>query len=279
MICSVVLGTYNRLPLLKKTIRSLECDDVEIIVNDAGSTDGTIEWLSKLNVVLILSEKKTGITNSYNECFKMATGKYVTWFSDDLIAHQDSIKNMCDLMDSLSPKDMGAFYMNRRNGFSIPTFRGFLCPPVGCMYLETLKKYEYWSQDYPHYSQDLEISFKVLRMGGKIESREGIKVIHNPIADDLKVENTKKHRQIGGPSKFQLVAGNYGKRLNTLYPNILVDNVDLIRKFSKYYRNINIYTDAKKGLQFDLIINNGKILFPHDLPIKVKKFGEQIIND
>ena len=81
---SVVMGTYNRLDTLKKSIvailNSPNLSNIELVVNDAGSTDGTIEWLTNLKkvdnrFVLILSGKRSTITQAYNECFKIAKGK------------------------------------------------------------------------------------------------------------------------------------------------------------------------------------------------------------
>ena len=52
MLVSVVIPTYNRLPILKKCLDSLESQflidkihDFEIVIVDDGSTDGTIAWL------------------------------------------------------------------------------------------------------------------------------------------------------------------------------------------------------------------------------------------
>ena len=52
MLVSVVIPTYNRLPILKKCLFALESQifryeqyDYEIVIVDDGSTDGTINWL------------------------------------------------------------------------------------------------------------------------------------------------------------------------------------------------------------------------------------------
>ena len=53
MFLSVVIPTYNRLPILEKCLRALESQTYdaqliagyEVVVVDDGSTDGTIDWL------------------------------------------------------------------------------------------------------------------------------------------------------------------------------------------------------------------------------------------
>ncbi len=54
MLLSVVIPTYNRLPILKKCLDALEnqilideISDYEIVIVDDGSTDGTVDWLNK----------------------------------------------------------------------------------------------------------------------------------------------------------------------------------------------------------------------------------------
>ena len=54
MLVSVVIPTYNRLPILKKCLDSLENKilideffDYEVVIVDDGSTDGTIKWLEE----------------------------------------------------------------------------------------------------------------------------------------------------------------------------------------------------------------------------------------
>ena len=60
MYFSIVIPTYNRLPILQKCLSALEIQtfdpqivsDYEIVLVDDGSTDGTIEWLKTSTIQL-----------------------------------------------------------------------------------------------------------------------------------------------------------------------------------------------------------------------------------
>ena len=57
MNVSIVIPTYNRLPILEKCLGALEnqklntnISNYEVIVVDDGSTDGTTSWLSLIHI-------------------------------------------------------------------------------------------------------------------------------------------------------------------------------------------------------------------------------------
>ena len=86
---SVVLGTYNRLNNLRTCIRSIfeqTRTPTRVYVTDAGSTDGTIEYLQSIaseRLVPVLVGKKLGQARAYNEVFATIETPYVCWLSDD----------------------------------------------------------------------------------------------------------------------------------------------------------------------------------------------------
>jgi len=97
-VVSVITVVYNSLNLIEKTIRSITGQtypNVEFIVIDGGSTDGTPEIirLYEDHVCYWISERDQGIYDAMNKGLAAATGDYV-WFmnagdgiySDDTLA-------------------------------------------------------------------------------------------------------------------------------------------------------------------------------------------------
>lgn len=78
---SVITASWNALEGLKATAASVaeqSCRDVEHVIVDGGSTDGTREWLEGLGgAVRWISEPDEGIADAFNKALKMARGEYV----------------------------------------------------------------------------------------------------------------------------------------------------------------------------------------------------------
>lgn len=111
MFFSVVIPTYNRLPILEKCLRSLEQqvlrpDSVvagyEVIVVDDGSTDGTVAWLQatadQLPHVRLFQQEHLGPAAARNFGVEMAQGDTIVFIDSDLVvtpgflqAHADAL--------------------------------------------------------------------------------------------------------------------------------------------------------------------------------------------
>ncbi|MGL5260357.1 MAG: glycosyltransferase family 2 protein [Lachnospiraceae bacterium] len=87
---SLILTTYNSEENLPKTLQSIEEQDypnIEVVIKDGCSTDGTIELIkqyqkqSKHNVTYI-SEKDHGIYEAMNRGFELSSGEVVAFFND-----------------------------------------------------------------------------------------------------------------------------------------------------------------------------------------------------
>lgn len=92
VLVSLVLTTYNSKENFIKTYDSIQKQNypnIEIVVVDGASTDGTKEEIEKRaleNPKLIwISEKDTGIYNAMNKGLHMANGQIIAFFNDEFL--------------------------------------------------------------------------------------------------------------------------------------------------------------------------------------------------
>jgi glycosyltransferase involved in cell wall biosynthesis len=87
---SVIIPTYNRLPMVKEAVDSVlmqDLEDLELIVVDDGSTDGTAEEIDRFGgrVKLLRQAENRGVSAARNNGILHSKGKYVAFLdSDDL---------------------------------------------------------------------------------------------------------------------------------------------------------------------------------------------------
>jgi glycosyltransferase involved in cell wall biosynthesis len=87
MRISVVIPSFNQARFIERTLQSaLEQDhrDVELIVVDGGSTDGTLDILRAYSGrILWSSGKDRGQAHAINKGLRQATGEIVAWLNSD----------------------------------------------------------------------------------------------------------------------------------------------------------------------------------------------------
>lgn len=97
MLLSVVSGTMNRIDYLKRMIESVRSQmpkhlTFEFVIVDAGSTDGTLEYLeAQPDVKLIAHGNLRGAIKSFGEGARAASGDYILMSNDDVQMHENSI--------------------------------------------------------------------------------------------------------------------------------------------------------------------------------------------
>lgn len=84
---SIIIPTYNRLPLLKEALDSfvglLDCS-YEVIVVDDGSTDGTVDFLRTLQEPYrVFFQEHKGGNAARNYGLRAARGRYIKFLDDD----------------------------------------------------------------------------------------------------------------------------------------------------------------------------------------------------
>ncbi|MGY1769922.1 glycosyltransferase family 2 protein [Blastococcus sp. SYSU D00813] len=94
---TVVTVTRNDLPGLQATVRSVEeqrSADVEHVIVDGASTDGSAEWLTALPDLAwrsTVSEPDTGIYDAMNKGLGLATGRYVLFLNAGDVFSSDQV--------------------------------------------------------------------------------------------------------------------------------------------------------------------------------------------
>ncbi|MDI7260605.1 MAG: glycosyltransferase [Thermodesulfobacteriota bacterium] len=87
---SIIIPTYNRLPMLKEAVHSVltqDFEDFELIVVDDGSTDETGEEMKQYGgkVRVLRQDENRGVSAARNRGLLLARGKYIAFLdSDDL---------------------------------------------------------------------------------------------------------------------------------------------------------------------------------------------------
>jgi glycosyltransferase involved in cell wall biosynthesis len=94
---SIVIPTYNRLPILQKCLKALEFQDLsseyidnyEVVVVDDGSTDGTLDWIKQnqqqLPHVRTLAQNHAGPAAARNLGINQAEGDWIIFIDSDLV--------------------------------------------------------------------------------------------------------------------------------------------------------------------------------------------------
>jgi GT2 family glycosyltransferase len=126
VIFSVIVPTYNRLTLLKKTLGSLflqDFPDYEIIVVNDGGTDGTAEFIDGLareGRLTAISHPNAGLAATRQKGLTAARGEFIAFTDDDCVVPTDWLTRYHEAFKKTGAAGIGGATEtgNRRNAYA-----------------------------------------------------------------------------------------------------------------------------------------------------------------
>ncbi|MFZ7133933.1 MAG: glycosyltransferase [Eubacteriales bacterium] len=105
MKTSIIILTYNQLGVTKECIDSIyrhtHQDNMELIIIDNGSTDGTVEYLENIsNIKTIFNTTNLGFAVGCNQGLKISTGDNILFLNNDTLVTENWLNNMLSLLYS-----------------------------------------------------------------------------------------------------------------------------------------------------------------------------------
>jgi len=188
---SVVLGTYNRLDSLKRCIDSVfdqTRTPAVVYVTDAGSTDGTVEYLESIaseRLVPILVGKRIGQARAYNDVFATIQTPYVVWISDDNEIVNHGLDVAAEILDRLPKVGMvGVKVKDVEGPFVVAPYLGavssigVLNANQGMLRTPVLQAVGGFSERFRDYGIDPDLTAKVLYGGWDVAYTRAIGIHH-----------------------------------------------------------------------------------------------------
>jgi glycosyltransferase involved in cell wall biosynthesis len=99
---TIITPVFNQIEFIERAIRSVidqNYPNLEYIVVDGGSTDGTLEIIKKYNdrITKIISEPDNGMYHALNKGFKISTGEIMAWLNSDDMYHEKSFFSVVEI--------------------------------------------------------------------------------------------------------------------------------------------------------------------------------------
>jgi len=244
MLASVILCTYNRAHLLKRTLRSLArqtmaAEQLEVVVVDDGSSDGTAAVCERAGQSLsgmqyIPMSRNLGLAAAGNRGLRAARGDAFLFIDDDCIAQESWAERLTAALER-HPLAAGAIQSPLSNyiklGHNISQFHPFIerrregwvrsiagaNMGIRRSLIEELGGFDERSE-----VPDMELLFRAWAKGHLVHFVPGAVILHDP--DRANLANVLKHASERA-SKMILLRNKHGSLLRTPY---LLRSPDLI---------------------------------------------------
>ncbi len=145
---SIIILSYNTKELLLRCLQSVDTavkglDNIEIIVVDNGSTDGTVGEIQNDNsrLKVIRNEENLGFAKANNLGIKESSGKYILLLNSDTLLEKETIQKMIKFMEENPQIGVATCRVEFPDGSLDPAcHRGFPTPWASLSYFLGLEK-------------------------------------------------------------------------------------------------------------------------------------------
>jgi glycosyltransferase involved in cell wall biosynthesis len=177
-LVSIITPSFDQAEYIEATIKSILSQDypnIEHIVVDGGSTDGTLDILEKYPHLIWTSEPDSGQSDAINKGFRKAKGEITAWLNSDDVYLPGAIKEAVSALQK--HPEAGMVYSNfyeidgkgkRIRGIKPPKFtldeeinRGNCIPQQTVfMQMKALREVDFLNEKY-HYAMDYDLWIKL----------------------------------------------------------------------------------------------------------------------
>lgn len=191
MTLSVLLGTCDRLGQLRACLTSiLEGTQVpvRVYVSDAGSTDGTVEYLREFaspSVIPVFEERRRGQAAALNDILRQVGTPYVCWLSDDNLVVEGALDTAVSILEGEPRIGMVALKVRDIQGpFVDAPYIGGVSPigilnvNQGLLRTSVMRDVGGFSEAFRDYGIDPDLTAKVLLSGHDIVYTRAVAVRH-----------------------------------------------------------------------------------------------------
>ena len=188
---SIVVGTYDRLDQIRRCVESIQRETATpfvLFITDAGSTDGTVEYLESIRSDVIkplLVGKLLGQAKAYNDAFALITTPYVCWLSDDNEVVNNGLDVAVDILEQdprigmvgLKTRDVQGPFVDAPYIGGISEI-GILNVNQGMLRTPVLNEVACFSEAFRDYGIDPDLTAKVLFSGHDVVYTKPVSLHH-----------------------------------------------------------------------------------------------------
>jgi len=220
---SIVTGTLNRIELLKKVIANTieKTNQLELVLVDGGSTDGTIEYVKSLNhpqIKLIEIGARSSYPHFMNIGIRNSTFEWIAQWNDDVLLINDW-EDVFKLMENSS--DAYIFDWTRGNieqyesgTYSKKWIYFYDCMNFGIYHKNVFRDIGLYDNKFKYYECDHDMSTRCLLLKKKIINAHNIKVME--INTEKRCFPENNDRMLWGTNRMLYMSGKIPEGIEKL---------------------------------------------------------------